>query len=269
MQAISCPACGSAKYRVFSTRGRNRIVVCVGCRLFYVNPIPERGALNARVEGSELYTEDQLRKVEFFRRRAEALFTRVESRIGVGRVLDVGCAIGTGLVVARERGWEGVGIELSQGSVRIALEAGLDVRSVPMEESDFPGGYFDLVTLNHVLEHVPHVESFLGEVRRVLSPDGLLFVAVPNVNAWLRFLRGERYAWTFQDDHFLHFSPRTLRRLLRRCGFRTLEIETSRWRDFHQPVETRSLPFRTVNRVVEMLGMGVEIFCLARPADVA
>ncbi len=71
--------------------------------------------------------------------------------------------------------------------------------------------------------------------------------------------------WTFQDDHFLHFSTRTLPRLLARHGFRTLEIHTSRWRDFHDRLSDRPAWFRAVNRVVERLGMRIEVFCLARP----
>jgi 2-polyprenyl-3-methyl-5-hydroxy-6-metoxy-1,4-benzoquinol methylase len=261
----ACPACDAREFRVFSTLGRNRVVTCRGCGLYYVNPVPERDALHARVEGSDFYTEDQLRKVDFFRARAERLFERLEGMVPRGRVLDVGCAIGTELVVARERGWEGVGIELSQASVRIARGYGLDVRDTPLEESGLPDGHFQLVTLNHVLEHIASPGPFLAEVRRVLSPEGLLFVAVPNVHAWQFFLRGERYAWTFQDDHFLHFSIRTLPRLLARHGFQTLEIRTSRWRDFHDPLSGRPAWFRAVNGVVERLGMGMEIFCLARP----
>lgn len=266
MTPIACPACGSPHHRVFSTRGRNRVVVCRGCRLYHTSPLPDDAALRERVEESDLYTEDQLRKVDFFRARAEALFDRVERLVPPGRVLDVGCAIGTELVVARERGWEGVGIELSRPSLRIAREQGLEVLDAPLEACGLPEGSFRLVTLNHVLEHVARVEPFLAEVRRVLARDGLLFVAVPNVYAWQFFLRGERYAWTFHDDHFLHFSPRTLRRLLERHRFRPLEIRTSRWRDFHDPPAGRSLPFRVVNRLVERAGMGIEIFCLARPA---
>lgn len=268
MPQVACPVCDDAELRVYSTLHRNRTVVCRGCGLFYTNPLPEPEELRARVEGSELYTGDQLRKTDFFRRRAEALFDRVERlRAGPGgRVLDVGCAIGTELVVARERGWEAAGIELSVSSVRVARERGLDVRDAPLEACGFAPGGFDLVTLNHVLEHIADPAPFLAETRRVLADDGLLFVAVPNVRAWIRYLRGERYAWTFQDDHFLHFSTSTLPRLLARHGFRVLEVETSRWRDFHQEPRSRPLPFRAVNRAVEMLGMGVEIFCLARAA---
>jgi len=266
MPRIACPVCDGAEFRVYSILNRNRTVVCRGCGLFYTNPLPGAEELRARVEGSDLYTDDQLRKVDFFRRRAEALFDRVERLRPAGRVLDVGCAIGTELVVARERGWEAVGIELSASSVRVARERGLDVREAPLEECGFAAGGFDLVTLNHVLEHIADPAPFLAETRRVLAGDGLLFVAVPNVRAWIRYLRGERYAWTFQDDHFLHFSTSTLPRLLGRHGFRVLETETSRWRDFHQEPRSRPFPFRAVNRTVERLGMGVEIFCLARAA---
>ncbi|HEV2147054.1 MAG TPA: class I SAM-dependent methyltransferase [Longimicrobiaceae bacterium] len=266
MPAIPCPVCDSPDFRVYSTKNRNRTVICRGCGLFYTNPLPEPEELRARVTESDMYTEDQLRKVDFFRRRAETLFDRVERLRPPGRVLDVGCAIGTELVVARERGWDGVGIELSGSSVRVARERGLEVRETPLEECGFPDGSFALVTLNHVLEHIPDPAPLLTEVRRILADDGLLFVAVPNVRSWIRYLRGEDYAWTFQDDHFLHFSTSTLPRLLRRHGFRVLEVETSRWRDFHQEPATRPLPFRAVNRAVERLGMGVEIFCLARPA---
>ncbi len=265
MPRIACPVCDSAEFRIYSTLNRNRTVVCRGCGLFYTNPLPEPEELRARVEGSDLYTEDQLRKTDFFRRRAETLFERVERLRPKGRVLDVGCAIGTELVVARERGWEAVGIELSASSVRVARERGLDVRETPLEECGFARGEFGLVTLNHVLEHIADPAPFLAEVRRILADDGLLFVAVPNVRAWIRYLRGERYAWSFQDDHFLHFSTFTLPRLLARHGFRALETQTSRWRDFHQEPSSKPLHFRAVNRVVEMLGMGVEIFCLARP----
>lgn len=265
MPEIPCPVCDAPEFRVYGTPNRNRTVVCRGCGLFYTNPVPEPEELRARVSESDLYTEDQLRKVEFFRRRAEALFDRVERLRPAGRVLDVGCAIGTELAVAGKRGWDAVGIELSESSLRVARERGLDVRDAPLEECGFPDGSFDLVTLNHVLEHISDPAPFLREVRRVVAADGLVFVAVPNVRCWIRYLRGERYAWSFQDDHFLHFSTSTLPRLLRRHGFRPLETETSRWRDFHDEPRTKPLPFRAVNRTVETLGMGVEIFCLAQP----
>jgi hypothetical protein len=99
----------------------------------------------------------------------------------------------------------------------------------------------------------------------VLANDGLLFISVPNVHAWKFYLRRGSYAWTFHHDHYIHFSVKTLRRFLERYGLRVIEMSTSRWLDFHDPIETRSRPFRAVNCVAEKFDLGIEIFCLAQP----
>ena len=118
--------------------------------------------------------------------------------------------------------------------------------------------------MNHVLEHIAYMDDFLSEVARILVKKGLFYIAVPNVNAWRRYLRGKRYHWTFQDDHFFHFAPRTLNRLLERHGFTTVALFTSRWVDFTDDLSSHSMRFRAINRVVEKLGKAIEIICLAR-----
>lgn len=264
---IPCPLCTSEAYRVFSERNRNRTVICEGCGLYYTTPIPPTDDTASDVAESNKYTEDQLAKEAFFRRRAETLLDDVEGHGVRGRLLDVGCAIGTELAAARDRGWDAVGLELSKSSLSVARERGFDARGDRLEEAGLPDGSFDLVTLNHVLEHIPAPSSFLSEVQRVLRPGGLLFVAVPNVETWWIHLKGDRYGWTFQDDHFLHFSRKTLSNLLERHGFELLDAKTSRWLDYHEPPEERGAFFRWLDRIAEQRDLGIEVFCLARKPD--
>jgi len=192
------------------------------------------------------------------------LFDRVEAIIPPARVLDIGCSIGTELVVAKERGWDCTGIELSDSSVEIAKSQGLRIIQAELEEVRLPGDSFDMITVNHMLEHVSDPGPFLREVRRILQRKGLLFISVPNVRAWQFFLRRQNYSWTFHDDHFIHFSTDTLALLLQNYGFTILELSTSRWRDFHDGLEAHSFFFKTANNFIEKLGFGIEIFCLAR-----
>jgi len=262
---IACHACGVTDYRAFIREPAHQVVRCSNCGLYYVNPVPTQAALSQSVQDSMAYTQDQLLKRAFFERRAHRLFDRVEDLIPRGRLLDVGCAIGTELAVGRERGWNVTGIELAESSVRIASGNGFDVRSAPLPEIRFPSHSFRLITLNHVLEHVAHTPDFMQEVRRILADDGLLFISLPNVHAWKFYFRRGSYAWTFHDDHYIHFSVATLSRFLKRYGFKTIEISTSRWLDFHDPIESRSRLFQAVNRTVERWDLGIEIFCLARP----
>lgn len=218
----------------------------------------------ADVAESNKYTEDQLAKEDFFRRRADHLLDEVESRGVRGRLLDVGCAIGTELAAAQARGWEAIGLELSKTSLAVARERGLDARGDRLDEAGLADGHFDLVTLNHVLEHIPDPAPFLADVCRVLRPGGLLFVAVPNVETWWVRVKGDRYGWTFQDDHFLHFSRSTLSRMLERHHFEILDAHTSRWIDYHEPAAERGAVFRWIDRAAEQRDLGIEVFCLAQ-----
>lgn len=263
---VPCPLCGEDRYRLFSDRNRNRTVVCEGCGLYYTTPLPPTGETEGDVAGSDKYTRDQLEKEAFFRLRAETLLADVEARLGKGSLLDVGCAIGTELVVAEERGWKATGLELSKSSLAVARERGLDARGETLEACAFDDARFDLVTLNHVLEHIPSPGSFLREVRRVVRPDGFVFIAVPNVHTWWFYVKRDRYGWTFQDDHFLHFTTRTLGEMLRRHGFEVLDCRSSRWIDHHEPPEERGSLHRWLDAFAERRGLGIEVFCLARRA---
>lgn len=244
-------------------------MICAGCGLYYTTPVPSTDATTSDVAASSKYTEDQLAKEAFFRRRADSLLDDVESHGERGRLLDVGCAIGTELAAARDRGWDAVGLELSKTSLAVARERGHDARGERLESAGLDDESFDLVTLNHVLEHIPTPNDFLCEVRRVLRPGGLLFVAVPNVETWWVRVKGDRYGWTFQDDHFLHFSRTTLSKLLEARGFEVLSAKTSRWIDSHEPPEERGVLSRWLDAVAERRDLGIEVFCLARKPDVS
>src|SRR5205814_9083866 len=94
-------ACGVNGYRTFIRDPYHQVVRCPNCGLYYVNPVPTAAELSRRVQESAAYTEDQLRKKEFFWRRAERLLNHIESFMPPCRLLDVGCSIGTELRVAQ------------------------------------------------------------------------------------------------------------------------------------------------------------------------
>jgi len=264
---IDCPLCGDREHRPWRGRGR-RLVRCRACGLVYANPIPDPHEQHRAVGDSRVYTDDQLAKRPFFRRRAHELLETIERlQTRPGRLLDVGCGIGTELEVARERGWRATGIELAAASLHVAKASNLEVLATPLGEAALPDAAFDCVTVNHALEHIPLVRPVLGEVRRVLRPGGLVFVSVPNLAAWPHRLRADRFGLAFNDDHYLFFTPATLGRLLTDAGFAILELTTPRWVDFQRgPASAYGAPFRAVNGLVERLGLGLEIFALARSA---
>jgi SAM-dependent methyltransferase len=152
--------------------------------------------------------DDQL--VEDARRRGE--FRHVPIRPG-SRLLDVGCGGGLFLRIMKRLGHEVQGIELSPIAAERARAAGLPVFLGPVEQFDaeHPGRRYDLITVNHVLEHVPRPVATLEAMRHLLAHQGSIFIAVPNADCpFCRTLR-DRWHSTDLPFHLMQFTPESLR----------------------------------------------------------
>ena len=116
-----------------------------------------------------------------------------------GRLLDVGCGNGEYLDKMRRFDWDVMGVEPDKKAVSVAQEKfSLDIFKGSLEEAKFPDGYFDAITMNHVLEHASEPIRLLKECRRILKPRGKLVVITPNTKSL-----GQN---TFKDS-WLHWDP--------------------------------------------------------------
>jgi 2-polyprenyl-3-methyl-5-hydroxy-6-metoxy-1,4-benzoquinol methylase len=142
------------------------------------------------------------------------------------QLLDVGCGTGHFLELAsRIEGWEVTGVELSDYAAKEATQrVGCPVHVGTLDAAAFPSETFDVVTLWYVLEHVAHPKALLVEVHRVLQPNGIVLVAVPNLH-YLRIKRSllglvsKAEGMFHLDEHLFHYTPKTLARLLEATGF--------------------------------------------------
>jgi SAM-dependent methyltransferase len=144
------------------------------------------------------------------------------------RLLDIGCSEGRFGAGVKEKlpGCEVWGVEPSAAAA--AAKTRLDrVFSRRFEElEELPDAYFDVVTMNDVLEHLPYSEPALELVRRVLKPDGRLVLSLPNVGYILNVRDLVfRKDWEYQDcgildrTHLRFFTQKSATRLLTQNGF--------------------------------------------------
>ncbi len=169
----------------------------------------------------ELYrdmTDDAYLAEEAGRRAtARRLLELIGARVPSGRLLDVGCGHGLLLDEARRRGYGTVGLELSRTAARHAREGlGLDVRELPLEAFDDPGG-FDVVVLADVLEHLDDPVAGLDRCTQLLRPGGVLCVVTPDPTSLTARLAGARW-WGYVPAHTCLLPRLTLRELLCASG---------------------------------------------------
>jgi SAM-dependent methyltransferase len=146
-----------------------------------------------------------------------------------GRLLEVGAAYGHSLDLARKRGWDVEGVELSQAAAAYARENfGLTVFDCDLTQAPLSDGSFDAVIMWHVLEHVRNPREQLLRVATLLKHEGVLGIRVPNIGSFGARVAGEWWPWMCPPAHLWFFSSTTLPRLLRDIGFEVLEVRTLR-----------------------------------------
>ena len=233
-----CPLCGASHNPPQDgDRAVVRPVTCTRCSLVFVDPVPAE-ATDAATYGAGYYepwqrNEERPRR-RLWRRRLRLLEARAGRR---GAVLDVGCGDGLFLRVARDAGWRVDGIEFSpEGASRAAARLERPVAVGDLAMAPVLPGPFDVVTLWHVLEHLPEPRPMLAAAQRRLRPGGLLVVAVPNLDnipmrVAYRIARGRPlplFEPGAREPHLSHFDRTTLRRILADAGFADIEITTDR-----------------------------------------
>ena len=136
------------------------------------------------------------------------------------RLLDVGCGGGAFLRAAHKLGADIEGVEPSAHGVARARQAGIKVFHGTLEEYVAAGnsGPFDVITANHVIEHVPRPVATLSAMKSLLAPGGYIWVAVPNASYPLaRKLHGYWHS-TDLPYHLMQFSPQSMALAGRQAG---------------------------------------------------
>lgn len=147
-----------------------------------------------------------------------------------GRLLEIGCAFGFCLELARDR-WDATGIDISSHAVEHAVRK-LGVRAVAASylEHDVPPGSLDIICMWDTLEHLDRPDVFLQKAARELKPDGILALTTGDIGSLNARLRGRRWRLV-HPSHFYYFSRATMTRLLAKAGLELLRYTTTvHWR---------------------------------------
>ncbi|MBN1868626.1 class I SAM-dependent methyltransferase [Candidatus Sumerlaeota bacterium] len=257
--SIPCEFCGQPPSRALFEVDGYRIVECRSCGVVYVANPPGIGELKEEYDAfhggrvpndKPVYIDRRASKIKGARRRMKWLEQWIAPP---GRFLDVGCAAGFCLDVARKRGWEVHGVEISEVAARYAREEfGLEnVRCAPIESVEYPAGHFDLITIWACIEHMTHPAAALEKAVGWLRPGGILGINTCNRYSLGPRVKGRRWRLMTPPSHLFFFSRAFFERRLPALGLDIVGYGTGNFVFEGWPWRTKK-----IRRMVERLQLG-------------
>ncbi|MBW2976429.1 class I SAM-dependent methyltransferase [Candidatus Woesearchaeota archaeon] len=269
IEFTDCNLCNSVSTRKLMNVNGFTVVKCKKCGLVYVNPRLKEKKLheiynkeyfeNPALNGSRSsfcgygeYLKEKGNIQSTFNRRLKKI-NKFSKR---GKLLDVGCAFGFFLELAKKDGWDVKGLEISKYAYAYAKEKlKLPAVNKTLEKARFKANSFGVVTLFDVIEHLPDPKSTLKEVRRILKPQGLVVITTPDIGSitakilWKNWEEVKRVR-----EHIYYFSKDTLKKLLESLGFKVLGTESAgRFFSVESAVKRGKLYNKAIFSVIEKL----------------
>ena len=236
-----CPACKSSKFNTILEAKDHlvsgeefKISECFDCHLRFTNPIPDENEIGKYYQSDEYIShsgtsEGLINKLYQFVRnftlRSKRNLVTKESELKAGKILDIGCGTGEFLNTMSNAGWDVAGLEPDEGARQRAFSNFKLKVNPPEKLFELPANEFDVIAMWHVLEHVHRLDDYMEQLSKILKPEGLLIIAVPNYTSYdAGYYRG---GWAAYDvpRHLYHFAPYSVNTLLKRFHFQLLKMK--------------------------------------------
>lgn len=204
---------------------KNRTVICRKCGLVMTNPRMTQDSYDYFYdkEYGKLYRNHDKMDEEYFMNRVEYgqggyNYIKANWKGNIKDVLEIGCAAGGILYYFDFEGCNVTGCDLGSDYISYGQRLGMDLRQCHSKELLNDGKKYDLIILNHVLEHFLNIEQELDVISKLLKEDGVLFVAVPGIKALVSTYSNDFLKY-LQNAHVYDFTLGTLEQVMNKYGF--------------------------------------------------
>lgn len=247
-----CPICEARSMQVFHALQKGNYIKCNDCGLISVENFPSHNEMVARANyWAEKHHKNTVKVKQHFSTSFQKFTFKnylelMESYRKTGYVLDVGCGIGSFVYAAKEKKWQSFGIDIGS-SISVGEKYHLNIFNGKIEDMDFDAHQFDAITMFDVIEHIIDLNSLLEKTSYFLRRNGLLIIKTPNANGLSSKLLGSKWSSVQPEDHMYLFSPKSLRMVLEKYGYKVLKTQTHDiniielfWKNKNQKSESKS-----------------------------
>ena len=226
---IKCCVCANSSPEGFSLRYKKEkfsVFSCNNCGFYFIPPY-FRKKISYQNYKDEKVTEAVRKGNNWIKiQRHKLRFKLIRKYKSNGDLFDLGAGWGHFMLAGIELGYHVYGIEISEQPY---LYCKNDLH-LPVDHIDFfemnENKKFDVVTLWDVLEHIDKADLFIEKCAKVMKPDGILVLQVPQIDSY--FAKRHKDNWKMMGlDHVNYFSKKTITTLLEKYGYKVETIKSS------------------------------------------
>lgn len=262
---MNCPLCFSTVAGTFATWPDFSILECGACGFRYVNTAMPGYPQDAQSTYDEAQIGTPRPWLPHIRRRVRDLLCYAQAP---ATVLDIGCGKGELTLALQQQGFECEGIDMKPALVAQLQAECPQVRWRCAVAADLValGESYDIVTLYHVLEHMPDPRLAMSTVRKLARPGALVAIEVPNTGGLEARLKGRNWDY-YKVDHVSYFRVRDLFKLASEFNMDVLGVRGYQHFSYPQDILWKDL----IKGALGLIGFKdvVSVFLRVRPEATA
>lgn len=219
-----CYYCKSKNIIVyFIVNNKYSVYTCRTCFLTFTSPQPV-SSLIENINDSKYDSKEEMKSrlaiYDQEYKKAKRHIREILQYKNSGKFIDIGCSYGICVRAAKDTGFEAYGVEPARKAARYGKkQLHVNIFRGTLHEAKLKSNSFDVVTLYDVLEHIPDLKGFLGEIQRILKPKGLIVIQSPNIESYAARILKTSWNWLLVPNHLWHFSCSSLSYVLQKNGF--------------------------------------------------
>lgn len=219
---MKCPLCDHVRSDIFARWPDYSVLQCSACGFRFIDSEEPNYPQAAQYIYDEPTTGTTNLEQPHIQRRVRDIIRFAKPP---GRTLDIGCGRGEVALALRNLGFECMGIDMKLGVIEylqtqhpeLTWHCAMAHDLVEKEEK------FDVLTMYHVLEHIPNFKEALASVKTLANPDALIVIEVPNVGGWEARLKGSGWHY-YKVDHVNYFRVKDLLVLANKFNLEVLSV---------------------------------------------
>lgn len=236
----ACPVCQSDRIKNifpvkdFTVSGSQfQVMECDHCTLRFTQDVPTQDEIGVFYKSEEYISHTNTskglvnnlyQKVRNVTMKQKTALVKEYTGLPKGSLLDVGCGTGSFLHSMQQKGWSVTGLEPDADARDLAQQLH-DLKVLPSHEIfNLREDSFNAITMWHVLEHVHQLHEYVEQLKKLLTPAGKIFIAVPNYTSRDAKAYGKFWAAYDVPRHLYHFSPKSIDVLMKQHGLKVVKL---------------------------------------------